>query len=331
MFKKFLSIILVFLMCCAASITVFAHSEHLHAEENSASGVSEEYAATDVTGASSGIVTAGDRLAINPDFVYDTITVKSEYLERLHDAPDEILSASTMELLKYFLDTPFLQQQFFVYSTPVKPEIDFSRHKAFRELISRDDFVETLENYAGSILHGLKSDKFDIAGFDEILAQPSVKSIISDSTYSADSYPNLQSIYTAFEVVPSSVGDYVDTINNIRYYSAGTISTANNLNVEVCTPERNLEGSEIAYINGLFERFNNIRLHDPNSNYNCHSYAWYRFSANNPYWIMDISQFLRDSGCTRIEPASAQVKDIIVYADASGIPVLCIVLILPES
>ena len=190
MFKKFLSIILVFLMCCAALVTVFAQSEHLHAEENSASGVSEEYAATDVTGASSGIVTAGDRLAINPDYLL-TAKVDPDYLEWIFGAPDEILSASTMELLEYFLDTPFLQQQFFVYSTPVKPEIDFSCHKAFRELISRDDFVETLENYAGSILHGLKSDKFDIAGFDEILAQPSVKSIISDSTYSADSYPNL--------------------------------------------------------------------------------------------------------------------------------------------
>ena len=206
MFKKILSIILVFLMCCAALVTVFAQSEHLHAEENSASGVSEEYAATDVTGASYVIVTAGDRLAINPDYLL-TAKVDPDYLEWIFGAPDEILSASTMELLEYFLDTPFLQQQFFVYSTPVKPEIDFSCHKAFRELISRDDFVETLENYAGSILHGLKSDKFDIAGFDEILAQPSVKSIISDSTYSADSYPNLQSIYTAFEVVPSSVGD----------------------------------------------------------------------------------------------------------------------------
>ena len=206
MFKKILSIILVFLMCCAALVTVFAQSEHLHAEENSASGVSEEYAATDVTGASYVIVTAGDRLAINPDYLL-TAKVDPDYLEWIFGAPDEILSASTMELLEYFLDTPFLQQQFFVYSTPVKPEIDFSCHKAFRELISRDDFVETLENYAGSILHGLKNDEFDIAGFDEILAQPSVKSIISDSTYSADSYPNLQSIYTAFEVVPSSVGD----------------------------------------------------------------------------------------------------------------------------
>lgn len=106
------------------------------------------------------------------------------------------------------MNTPFMGQQIFsLSSTFEKTETDFSCHKAFRELISRDDFVETLENYAGSILHGLKSDKFDIAGFDEILAQPSVKSIISDSTYSADSYPNLQSIYTAFEVVPSSVGD----------------------------------------------------------------------------------------------------------------------------
>ena len=36
--------------------------------------------------------------------------------------------------------------------------------------------------------------------------------------------------------------------------------------------------------------------------------------------IMDMSQFLYDSGCTPIEPDSAQVKDIIVYADDYGHP-----------
>ena len=37
MFKKIFSMMLVFLLCCSASITVFAQAEHSHVEENDVS------------------------------------------------------------------------------------------------------------------------------------------------------------------------------------------------------------------------------------------------------------------------------------------------------
>lgn len=148
-----------------------------------------------------------------------------------------------------------------------------------------------------------------------------MESLISDSEYSATSYPNLRSIHTTSEVVPSSAGDLVGAIGNIQYYSAGTISTANNRNVEVCTPHREWSSSEITGINNLYDYAGNTRWDDPTTAYNCHSYAWYRYSSTNPYWIMDITQFVLDSACTRvISAASAQTKDIIVYLDANGFP-----------
>lgn len=312
--------LLVFLVCCSTSITVSSQAEHSHVEENDVSNGNQEPAIINVTSLSPGIVITDAEMVIASNCV-QTATADPEYLEWLLGAPDEILSSSTLELLEFFLCSPFMGQQVYSCSSTLNNEdIDFSCHEAFRELISREDCIEALENYAGSILCGSKSDELDKTKFEKLLIQPFVKSLISDLADTATSYPNLRSIYTTSEVAPSSVGDLVGTINNIRYYSAGTISTANNRNVEVCTPHRDWSSQEITSINNSYDYEGNTRLDDPTTVYNCHSYAWYRYSTSNPYWIMNITQFTLDSACTRITSASAQAKDIIVYLNANGVP-----------
>lgn len=299
MFKKIFSTILVLFICCSASITVFAQAEHSHVEEN-------------ITDAETTF-----------DFHYvQTTTADAEYSEWLLGAPDEILSASTIELLEYFLASSFMGQQVYSCSSTMNSrEIDLSCHEAFRELVSREDLMQALEDYAESILNGSKSNELEKAKFEKLLVQPFVESLLSDSESTATDYPNLRSIYTASEIVLSSTGDLVGTINNIRYYSAGTISTANNRNVEVCTPHREWSSSEIADINNIYDYTGNTRLDNPTTVYNCHSYAWYRYSTTNPYWIMDIWEFTLDSACTQITSvASAQAKDIVVYLDENGVP-----------
>ena len=111
------------------------------------------------------------------------------------------------------------------------------------------------------------------------------------------------------------------TLNGIKYYSAGSISTANGLDVQVCTPHREWSSAEVTNLNNIYDYAGNTRVADPTTVYNCHSYAWYRHSPTNPYWISDIGQFLRDSSCTQVIPASsAQVNDIIIYLDSNGTP-----------
>ena len=205
MFKKIFSMMLVFLLCCSASITVFAQAEHSHVEENDASIGNEETAIINVTSPTS---------EIDSDYVF-TATADPEYWDWLVGAPDEILSASTIELLEYFLNSRFVEQSIYSYasSTMYKRELGFSSSEAFRELISRDDFMETLEIYAESILNGSNSSEQDKFKFEKLLAQPSVKSLISDSEYSATNYPNLRSIYITSQVVPSSVSDLVGKVD----------------------------------------------------------------------------------------------------------------------
>lgn len=318
MFKKIFSLVLVVLICCSTSMNVFAQTEHSHVEENDVANGNEEPAITDTTSLSSEIVIEESEIVENFDYLF-TASADSEYLEWLLGAPDEIICASTSELLEYFLESPFMGQQIYSFSSTFEErEIDFSCHEAFRELVSREDCIEVLENYAGSILYSSENDELDIAKFEKLLAQPLVGSILSDLPSTAESCPNLQSIYAQSEVVTSAVGNYVGTLNDINYYSAGTISTANGRSVEVCTPHREWTSTEISDINDDNDYDGNIRLDDATTVYNCHSYAWYRHSTTNPYWINDITQFKLDSACSTV--TSAQTNDIIVYVDADGDP-----------
>ncbi len=84
------------------------------------------------------------------------------------------------------------------------------------------------------------------------------------------------------------------------------------------TPHREWTSTEISNINDDYDYDGNFRLDDATTVYNCHSYAWYRQSTNNPYRIADINQFVLDSACSAV--TSAQINDIIVYVNASGYP-----------
>ena len=206
--KKIFSLILVALICCSTVIAVFIQAEHSRAAQNDVSNGNEEPAITDVTSHSSEIVTEEREIVINPDYVdvinpdyVYTVKMDPDYLEWYLGAPDEILSASTSELLEYFLESPFMGQSVLsVASTSSQiREHDFSCHEAFRELVSREDCVEALETYAGSILYSSETNELDRAMFEKLLVQPLVKSVISDFLSAAASCPNLRSIYTTLE------------------------------------------------------------------------------------------------------------------------------------
>lgn len=264
--------------------------------------------------------------ALSPQLIdredIQTLAVDSDFMEWLYGVPEDLRSASTLDLLDYFLKSPFIGQQLYPVSSIFngsKQKADFTAHEAFLELLSREDFVYELENYAQSIYSS--SENIDMRKFELLLQQDLVDSLISASTHSISDYPYLQTIYTSLGAQAIVRGSFVGTLNGINYYSSGTITTASGLSVEVCRPERELTSSEISNFNSAYDYVQNTRLSSPSAYYNCHSYAWYRFSFSNPYWIDSISQFLRDSSCTYISSASVQTRDIIVYFDANGTPI----------
>ncbi len=174
MFKRFFSLILILLMCCSLSSAASYQTEHSHAKGN-------------------------DETIMTSDYVL-TAKVDPDLLDRLFGASDEIISGSTIELLEYFLGSPFMWEQTFSPSSiPNYEPMDFSNHKAYRELITREDLLETLDNYAKSILQGSKSDEPDKVKFEKLLIQPDVVLLISDLTDITAVYPSLQSIFNNLE------------------------------------------------------------------------------------------------------------------------------------
>lgn len=60
-------------------------------------------------------------------------------------------------------------------------------------------------------------------------------------------------------------------------------------------------------------------LGDPTSKYNCHSYAWYQNSINNPYWIEHVGLYANDTHTAGVDGIeNAMVGDIVLYLSANN-------------
>lgn len=296
MFKKLLSsVLLLSLICFSLSTAAFSQAEPPGEIENNVESDSS-------------------------DGMYTTF-LNAECAERLYGAPDEVLSSSTSELLEYFLQSYFMKMELiseaFMSSVPAEPqEFDYGCNDAFAELVSRNDFVEVLEEYAGKILRGEYEVEYNLnedeSSFDKVLKQPSVKSLLTDLT----DFPNLQEMYDKSNADLQVTANPAFTINGVNYYiGEQPVKTVNNRDVEVAFADRELTSEKIAEINTNSDRIGGERLYSATSRFNCHSYAWYKYSTDNPYWISKITEFIKDGACTRIANDAAQPKDIIVYYD----------------
>ncbi len=240
----------------------------------------------------------------------------------IFDFPDDVLMYSTSDLFDYFIHSSFLESRLFSFKSSPSEEFDYSWYGIFNELVSRQDFVETLELYAETVNKSSEKDSTDAKKLNLILNQNSVAELLETHAMCAPNCLSLLNSKRNNYVSNRAIGDYVGTIGNIDYYSAGYIATVNNQSVEVCTAARELTAAEMAAYNTQMSAYSGITLiFQPTSVFNCHSYAWYNYSAANPYWIMDISgYFLDTSACIPILPSQVQKNDIIVYYSSTLTP-----------
>lgn len=56
---------------------------------------------------------------------------------------------------------------------------------------------------------------------------------------------------------------------------------------------------------------------NPTVKYNCHSYAWYRQSTSNPYWMNNPSKYLTDGSYTEVGKIETEVGDRMVYYNSN--------------
>lgn len=172
MYKRITSLMLAFLLCCFTMFAVSSGAEYTNAE---------------------------------------TVADGTEQSVGLLDAPDKIISASTADLLGYFLQTPFVTQAAYP-SVNEDDEVNFSCHKAYRELVLREDCLDVLESYAANILRGSKIDATTKANFEKLAVQHFVASSVFDPKNTDESYPNLRKMYTDIQNSLAVRSEYTATV-----------------------------------------------------------------------------------------------------------------------
>ena len=112
-------------------------------------------------------------------------------------------------------------------------------------------------------------------------------------------------------------------VYGIRYDFYDEVQTNGQVDVNVYMAERPLHYSERQEI--LLEMKRDYpyveRIGAPTSAYNCHSYAWYSASEDNPYWIVDVDVYINDVHTDQISKEDCRAGDIIVYYDEQEQPV----------
>lgn len=234
---------------------------------------------------------------------------QEEWDEICYGTPEDVLNGSTEELLDFFYESGFLIFDLVGRSSPDVRVIDYSKHSAFAELLTRNDFLAVLVKKKDEVL----SDPDSVLGLERInaiMSQPSVVELIQTS--SADG------------VVEQKAPFYQEgtrdqfTLNNIIYTSSGSINTVNGNSVTVYTASREWTSNEQAVYDSSWPTL--TPLYHASTRFNCHSYAWYKMSfSSNTYWIPQINQFVGDSACIPVSSSSIQVDDIIVYLDGTNI------------
>ena len=252
------------------------------------------------------------------------LSVPCNALAAGEDISADDTAKSTAELLADYIGSDEV-----LLSAAVKnfPHVrDLSGDDGFKELITRDDLPDALEAYAelmSSPDYVSPFLNYEKDAFGDIIRQWAVIDTVNDAVVSDSSqYPALRKMYSSYDIdLTSAVQSF--TLYNITYTRTGSVQTADGRSVDAYTAQRQLTDSEISNLNMLGATvYGATRVGSPAANYNRHSFAWYKASSSNPYWIRSADKFITDSECTYISSGttskSVQVNDIIVYYDSSG-------------
>ncbi len=108
-------------------------------------------------------------------------------------------------------------------------------------------------------------------------------------------------------------------VSLLAYDSVEYVYTPNGTPVEVIRRFLDYSESEKDEINKSVEKEYPLvkRLGPPTTAYNCHSYAWYMNSTDNPFWMNDPTPYYNDG--SYIESSSPGVGKIICYYDSNDV------------
>ena len=193
-------------------------------------------------------------------YVYE---MPPDIYEEWYGVPDEVLALNTPNLLEAFLQSGRLQGLYWAASTAAAFENGLERisdYKEFAELVSRTDFIPTIETYAKEIMinsQNLSQESEDmLMGFKILLRCEAVKSLMASSPDILSDCSYLQEIYDSFTTsFPSSESRSVE---DISYANAGIYTTEGNKSTVLYTASRELAEDEKTAANNQYADICNL-------------------------------------------------------------------------
>ena len=205
--------------------------------------------------------------------------------------PSELIEKlTTKALLLSILDYPFICDIELYSSIEEGIAVLQESFPPLNELLTRADAIDTLEEYITAFQQEETSDN-DVISIKYWIAEDLYNYLIRQQNSDAWTDPNNGFLVTrVYTPRHSPVNVYID----LSYEDHGTTQT-----------KVQAYNSQQVLIYGV-----NLLSHG-SSSYNCHSYAWYSTSLQNPYWMDNPGKYMTDGSYSPHN--TPQVGDIVTY------------------
>ena len=285
------------------------------------------------------VLPRGDDIIFNYTYTFEVETPAAHT-----ELTDEQLHAPTEELVDALLTLEVVREMHGLFASV--PWMDAEYHYAIaqalvpgiRELETRPDAASVLLRKLrdrikpGELVEALcLKNLLSVEPYSSMLTQAETAQYaqmvqtISETFYvSVDDAASDADVYDADEPIePNYVQDVPTTFNanGFTYDRSSTNTrTTNGTIVPLYTARDDYTYAEKQDVTAYFVQKYGVGVLGPaTSKYNCHSYAWYQKSVQNPSWILHVDRYCEDTHARRTEVPSA--GDIVVYYGSDGYPV----------
>lgn len=237
---------------------------------------------------------------------WESLRTRQAMLDVCQIPEDKLQSMTTEALLETVLAYPLITDYFAYNSIEDACNIMYNEFNGFQELFSRKDLSSVLtEKYDETEI--LSAARAETATPKEFFAASTIEYLfvcdeIINKTVPTNEFSEINAVKSAereemgiysdasnvYDSYVKSTADARGAGDNFTPVSPGTIKTPKGSNVPgvyITSPE--LTQAEKAKWNKEFDEMYPLakRVSGATVRYNCHSYAWYSQSINNPYWI----------------------------------------------
>lgn len=212
---------------------------------------------------------------------------------------EEVRCMTTEALLETVLNYPYLVNIYAYDSLSSGIEAVSEYFPGLQEFINRDDALNTLANFLNNHTGYCTASNTSEGAFQQLCASD-LKAYIDTFTESTHNVSPLAIVVSTIRTPKKSPVEVFVGLTWADHQTSATYQYTIQQQYLLTYPS-------IELVSGV------------DSNYNCHSYAFYSTSSSNNYWMNDPSPYLEDG--SYVHTTSTTVGNRVVYFDANDTPI----------